>query len=96
MKNKIKTAIIGATGYVGQELFRLLNAHPQTEISFATSVSYSGKEFSDVYSNFGATTNIKCSDINLDVVADDVDVIFLALPHGLASKMSLRYPEKSK
>lgn len=88
MKDKLKknAAIIGATGYVGAELFRILSNHPQVQITHATSVSYLGKDFSDVYENFKNVTDVKCSDDNLEKIAEEVDVIFLALPHGIASK----------
>jgi N-acetyl-gamma-glutamyl-phosphate reductase len=84
--NKIKTAIIGVTGYVGQELFRILSLHPNVEISHITSVSYKGQELSEIYENFLNTTNLTCQKEDIEKIANDADVIFLALPHGLASK----------
>ena len=49
--NKIKAAIIGATGYAGQELFRILYSHPYTEVVKVNSVSYTGENYSDIYKN---------------------------------------------
>ena len=83
--SKIKAAIIGATGYVGEELFRLLSSHPDVEISHITSVSYLGKKYTDVYENFKHITNLSCSEDNLEKISDEADVMFLALPHGIAS-----------
>lgn len=83
--NKIKAAIIGATGYVGEELFRILNSHQNVEVSHVTSVSYLHKKFSDVYDNFSKITDLECSEDDLEKIADEADVMFLALPHGIAS-----------
>lgn len=86
MNKKIKAAIMGVTGYVGQELFRILSFHPNVEIDHITSVSYKGKELSEVYENFHKITYLACSDTDIEKIAQEVDVIFLALPHGIASK----------
>jgi N-acetyl-gamma-glutamyl-phosphate reductase len=85
-KDKIKAAIIGVTGYVGQELFRILSLHPNVEISHITSVSYQGKELSEIYENFNKTTTLICTDADIEKIAEEADIMFLALPHGIASK----------
>jgi N-acetyl-gamma-glutamyl-phosphate reductase len=86
--NNINVGIIGATGYVGQELVRLLHQHPTVTIAFVSSKSYAGKPFSTVYPAFRGVVELPC-------IADDqwqtwvqqhpVDVLFFALPHGLAA-----------
>lgn len=81
----IKTAIIGATGYVGEELVRILASHSHAEISYLTSHSYAGQEFSSIYHNFKGIVSDKCVEENLEELADSVDVLFIALPHGIAS-----------
>lgn len=86
VNNKIKAAIVGVTGYVGQELFRILSSHPNVEISHITSVSYKGKALSEIYENFMKITDLQCSDADIEKIAGEVDVIFIALPHGIASK----------
>lgn len=89
--NKIKAAIVGVTGYVGQELFRILCSHPNVEISHITSVSYKGKALSEIYENFMKITDLECLDLTssgagIEKIAEEADVIFIALPHGIASK----------
>ncbi len=84
--NKIKAGIIGATGYAGQELFRILTSHPYVEVKYVTSVSYAGKKFSDIYQNFNEVTDLVCSEDDTEKIAEECDVIFVALPHGIASK----------
>ncbi|HSA06908.1 MAG TPA: N-acetyl-gamma-glutamyl-phosphate reductase [Candidatus Gastranaerophilales bacterium] len=82
----IKTAIIGATGYVGEELVRILSAHPQAEISYITSQSNVGQKYSDIYPNFKNIISHECIEENIEELAEKVDVIFFALPHGIACK----------
>lgn len=81
----IKVGIIGATGYAGQELVRIITQHTDAELVTLTSQSYAGKHYEDVYSNY-RHLNYVCQEENIEEMADICDVIFLALPHGVASK----------
>ena len=81
----IKAGIIGATGYAGSELVRILTNHPQAEVSIITSQSYKGQNYNDIYENFRHIEKV-CEEENISQMAEDCDVIFLALPHGVASK----------
>lgn len=81
----IKVGIIGATGYAGSELVRIIEAHPLAEIKIITSKSYTNMEYGDVYENFRHIDMI-CEKENMEEMAEACDVIFLALPHGVASK----------
>ena len=83
----IKAGIIGATGYAGSQLMRLLANHPQVEIKAVTARSYIGKEFSQVYENFRDLTSLVCQGEDIEKAAEECDVLFLALPHGMASKL---------
>ncbi|MDR3290106.1 MAG: N-acetyl-gamma-glutamyl-phosphate reductase [Rickettsiales bacterium] len=83
----IKVGILGATGYTGVELCRILQWHPDVQIKYLTSVSYVNKKFSEVYPTFANYCDIVCSDgDDVEKIAGDVDVLFLALPHAIASK----------
>lgn len=83
---KIKTSVVGATGYAGEELVRILLAHPQTEVVHVTSHSFTGQRYDNIYSSFKGYFNSICEEENIEKLADDSDVIFIALPHGIASK----------
>jgi len=83
----IKAAVVGGTGYAGQELIRILMRHPEVEIVTVGSRSYAGQKFSDVYPNYQNMTDLLCEAANIQELAAKSDVVFLALPHGLASKM---------
>lgn len=80
----INVAVLGATGYAGIELVRILSSHPDVNIKFLGSHSFDGKKISEVYQNFGHILDIECKDIDLDAIAE-CDLAFTALPHG-ASK----------
>ncbi len=81
----IKAGIIGATGYAGNELVRLLANHREVEIKTITSQSYINKKFEDVYSNYLDIQNLICEEEDIEKMAEECDVIFLALPHGVTS-----------
>ena len=81
----IKVGIIGATGYAGSELVRLITQHPKAELVTMTSQSYAGQEYKEVYSNYSHIDYV-CEEEHIEEMAEKCDVIFLALPHGVASK----------
>ena len=80
----IKAAVLGATGYAGIELVRLLSNHPEVSIEFLGSQSFAGENINEVYQNFNHVLDIECSEIDMDKISK-CDVAFTALPHG-ASK----------
>ena len=81
----IKAGIIGSTGYAGAELVRLLLNHPEVEIVWYGSRSYTDKKYTSVYQNFFKLIDAKCMDDNMDELAGSVDVIFTATPQGLCA-----------
>lgn len=89
-----KVGIVGATGYVGAEILRLLLSHPNVEVVGISSVSFEGQEISNIYRNFLDKTNLVCE--NKDDLIDKSDLIFTALPHGLSEDIALECFEKGK
>lgn len=85
-KRMIKVGIVGATGYVGEELVRILMQHPQSKIINLTSQSYVGKSYNEIYQNFEEICAHICEEEDIEKLSKEADVIFLALPHGIASK----------
>ena len=78
----IKVGIIGATGYAGVELVRILLRHPQVTLTAISSVSFEGKPIAEVYPSLREITDLACQ--NADEVVHTCDVVFAALPHGLS------------
>lgn len=83
----MKVGIIGATGYAGAEIVRLLSFHPEAEIVWYGSRSYVDKKFSDVFGNMFQIVNDVCKGENIAELAETVDVIFTATPQGLCSSL---------
>ena len=93
----IKVGIIGATGYAGGELVRILMGHKEAEIVWYGSRSYIDQKYSDVYRNMFQIVDAKCMDDNIEALADQVDVIFTATPQGfLASVINENILGKTK
>lgn len=93
----VKVGIIGATGYAGGELVRLLAGHKDAEIVWYGSRSYIDKKYAQVYQNLFQIVEEKCLDDNLEKLADRADVIFTATPQGFcASVMSEEILSKTK
>ena len=78
----IKAGIIGATGYAGNELVRLLMGHKEVEIKWYGSRSYIDQKYAEVYQNMFEIVDDVCMDDNMEALAEQVDVIFTATPQG--------------
>lgn len=83
----IKAGIIGATGYAGGELVRLLTAHPDVEIVWYGSRSYINKKYYEVYKNMFQIVDAVCLDDNMEELAKQADVIFTATPQGFCASL---------
>ena len=83
----IQVGIIGATGYAGGELVRLLYGHKEAEIKWYGSRSYVDQAYASVYQNMFQLVDEKCLDDNMEAMADQVDVIFTATPQGLCASL---------
>lgn len=83
----VKAGIIGATGYAGGELVRILSKHKDAEIKWYGSRSYIGQKYADVYKNMFQIVDGECMDDNMEELASQVDVIFTATPQGLCASL---------
>ena len=83
----IKVGIIGATGYAGGELARILMGHKDAKIVWYGSRSYIDKKYADVYQNMFQIVDAKCLDDNMEELAKKADVIFTATPQGFCASV---------
>ena len=81
----LQCGVIGATGYAGSALVSLLAAHPKVEITYLASHSYAGKRFSDIYPSLKGACDLVLQEEDVQEASKLCSVLFLALPHGLAS-----------
>ncbi|HZJ87856.1 MAG TPA: N-acetyl-gamma-glutamyl-phosphate reductase [Sphaerochaeta sp.] len=82
----ISVGVIGATGYAGAQLTALLAAHPHVNLTYLASHSYSGRRFSEIYPSLAGRCDLLLQEEDIEVAADACDLLFLALPHGMASE----------
>ncbi len=83
---KIKVGVVGATGYAGSEICRLIMGHPQAELAAISSVSFEGMALSQVYPAYYQMIDLVCG--TQEEVVEESDVIFAALPHGLSQDLA--------
>lgn len=92
----INVGIVGATGYAGAELVRILAGHPDVQLSVLTSRQYAGRPFESVYPSMRGRIGLDCESYDTDQVCDRADVIFMALPHKLPMAFVPDLIEKGK
>jgi N-acetyl-gamma-glutamyl-phosphate reductase len=90
--NETTVAIVGASGYSGEELVRLLLSHPQAKLTAVTSRQYAGQSLAQVFPKFANHPKAKAlnfSEPNAEALAAQAKVVFLALPHGVAAEYAI-------
>jgi N-acetyl-gamma-glutamyl-phosphate reductase len=89
---KIPVAIVGASGYAGEDLVRLLLAHPGADLVAVTSRQYAGQTLAQIFpkfSHFAKAKTLRFTEPNAELLAKDAEVVFLALPHGVAAEFAV-------
>ena len=83
----VRVGVVGATGYAGAELVRLLVGHPDAELTIITSRQYSGTRLDKIYPAFSGSVDLVCEPYSEEKVSDLADVVFTALPHQLPMEL---------
>ena len=91
---KIRVGVVGATGYAGSEICRLIAGHPQAELAAISSVSFEGMALSEVYPAYNQMIDLVCG--TQDQVVEQSDVVFAALPHGLSQELAAQCWKQGK
>ena len=87
MKEKIRVAVVGGTGYTGLELISILEQHPRVELVAITSQSYVGRPIAEVFPALHGFCPLVCESLNIDGLAERADCVFVALPHKTAMEV---------
>ncbi|MBN3039740.1 MAG: N-acetyl-gamma-glutamyl-phosphate reductase [Candidatus Omnitrophica bacterium] len=82
--NKIKTAVIGASGFTGEKLVELLLKHPRVEISYVSALLEKESSFADIFPRFKGRFELVCKNLDIDEASSKAEVVFLALPHRIS------------
>jgi len=85
LSSRVPVAVLGATGYTGVELLRLLARHPAVDLSFLSSEQYRDRPAADVYPFLAGIVDAPLRAPDLDAVAGAAEIVFTALPHGAAA-----------
>jgi len=91
---KVAVGIVGASGYGGVQLVKLLLEHPLIDIVYLGGDSSAGKDFADLYPHLGHQVKNKIEPIDLDTISSRCEVVFMGLPNGLACKFAPPLIEK--
>jgi N-acetyl-gamma-glutamyl-phosphate reductase len=83
----VKAAVIGASGYTGVELIRLLHSHPSVELTCVTSRQNAGEEISSVFPSLTGQVELLCDPVDPEQVTEKADIFFVALPHKTAMEV---------
>ena len=78
-----RVGVVGATGYAGAELVRILSGHPEVQLTILTSRQHVGQRFDRIYPALAGRVDLTCEKYDADSLGDAVDVVFTALPHQL-------------
>src|SRR5436190_12476238 len=87
-----KVAIVGASGYSGEELVRLLLGHPQAELTAVTSRQYAGQTVGQIFPKFAnhpRAQSLRFTEPKAELLAKAAEIVFLALPHGVAAEFAV-------
>ena len=93
-EERVPVGVIGASGYGGVQLVRILTDHPKLKLAYLGGDSSAGQEFSSLYPHLGHQVNQMIEPIDLEKIADRCQAVFLSLPNGLACKMAPKLLER--
>ncbi len=89
MSSRLEVAIIGASGYSGEELCRILSLHPQVVLKAVTSRQKARQLLRDLISGFSPSSSLAFENLSPEQVATRAEVFFLALPHGVSAEYAV-------
>ncbi len=92
----VRVGIFGASGYTGQELLRILLRHGKVRVEAVTSRRFAGRPVRDVYPSFTGLTELSFTDLEPRQLAESVDIVFLAVPHGVAMDFAASFLETGR
>ncbi|MEM1425468.1 MAG: N-acetyl-gamma-glutamyl-phosphate reductase [Cyanobacteria bacterium P01_H01_bin.130] len=85
---RISVGIVGASGYGGVQLVRLLMDHPKVELTYLGGNSSAGKDYDEIYPHLTGSVDLKVEAVDVEVIAQRCEVVFLGLPNGIACDLA--------
>jgi N-acetyl-gamma-glutamyl-phosphate reductase len=96
MTTKKRVAVIGASGYAGAEVVRLISGHPHVTLTLLTSRQYAGQSYDNVFPAFTGRIDLSCETFSSDDAIQMADIFFLALPHKASMRIAAPLLEAGK
>lgn len=93
---KLKAGVVGATGYTGEEIVKLLSRHNEVKITSLTAIIDKPTRFSDLFPVYKGSVDMICKELDIDEVISSVDVVFLALPHTVSMQFVPKFLKAGK
>lgn len=92
----LRVAVVGATGYAGAELVRILSGHPEVKLTVITSRQYAGVRFDHVFPSMAGHVDLVCEDLSAVNLCDRADLFFLSIPHKIPMEIVPELISKGK
>jgi len=92
----IRAAVVGATGYTGEELVKILASHPEVELTSLTAIIDAPASYGALFPHFKGKVDLICKELNIDEVNKVSDLIFLALPHRVSMQIAPKFLKSGK
>lgn len=92
----IRVAVVGATGYTGEELVKILADHPEVELTSLTAIIDAPTNYGALFPHFRGKVELICKELDIDEVNEVSDLVFLALPHRVSMEMAPEFLKKGK
>ena len=93
---KIRVGVIGATGYTGEELIRLLSRHPNAEVTYVSGKGDRGEKIQDIFPYLKNKLDLKCNALSIEEAIKKTDLVFLSLPHTLSMQIAPTFLKAGK
>jgi len=81
---KLRVGVVGATGFTGEELVRILSRHPQVDVTYVSGKEDRSEKIQDIFPYLKSTLDLKCNAFSADEAIEKTDLVFLSLPHTLS------------
>lgn len=92
----VRVGVIGARGYTGEELVKILIGHPFVRLTYLAATLEKAQDYSELFPYFKALTNLKCENFSVDKAVEKCDLLFLALPHTVSMDIVPKLVRKAK
>ncbi len=93
---KIRIGVVGATGYTGEEIVRILSRHPHVEITYVSGKEDREVKIQDIFPYLSGTLDLECKAFSFDEAVDKCDVVFLSLPHTVSMQYAPQFLKAGK